>query len=419
MREIYMGMDLCRKNLQISYFREDKGEPESIYQLNNTETYQLPNVMFFSTDENKWYVGNNVSSVRFQKNGKIIEDVVGNVGSDNQVVLNGETYSYDKLLLILLKKQIEDFLSRVEEAVIKRLTVTIEVYDKAVFDVLRKLREELGLSEEEFHIMSHENAFFQYVMNQDEQIRNNSVVMFEYGTDGMYYYRIDKRYHGKSTIYNIIHEKLDNITYQMLFDNVSELDELFAQIAKKKMKETYISAVYLTGSGFHDNWIDKSKNVVCDGRRVFMGQNIYTTGACYHARFGAYEMARDQVLCAEGCIPYDIGVQIGDTDGRSRFYPIAVGGREWYNMKGKVTLFLDETNRIDMVYRNRISKDTQKDIIEIHGLPKRPPKTTKISLEVELNDNNTGAIIIRDEGFGKIYPTTNKIYRREISWQDQ
>ena len=96
MTEMYLGLDLCRKNLQISYFREDRGEPESIYQLNNTETYQLPNVMFFDTDENKWYVGNNVSTVRFQKNGKIIEDVYGNVGTDNQVVLNGETYSYDK-----------------------------------------------------------------------------------------------------------------------------------------------------------------------------------------------------------------------------------------------------------------------------------------------------------------------------------
>lgn len=48
MKEIYLGLDLCRKNIQISYFREDKQEPESIYQLNNTETYQLPNVMFYA-----------------------------------------------------------------------------------------------------------------------------------------------------------------------------------------------------------------------------------------------------------------------------------------------------------------------------------------------------------------------------------
>ncbi len=146
-----------------------------------------------------------------------------------------------------------------------------------------------------------------------------------------------------------------------------------------------------------------------------MGQNIYTKGACYHAKLGAYETDKDCTLCTEGSIPFDIGVSIGDMEGRNQFYPIAIGGREWYNMRGKVTLILDDTNRIDVVYRDKVTKEVQKEIIEIHGLPKRPPKTTKISLEVELYDEKLGAIVIRDVGFGKIYPTTNKIYRKEFS----
>ena len=147
----------------------------------------------------------------------------------------------------------------------------------------------------------------------------------------------------------------------------------------------------------------------------FMGQNIYTKGACYHAKYGAYEADKDCVFVSEASIPFDIGVSVGDVGGRNKFYPIAVGGREWYNMNGKVTLFLDDTNRVEMIYRDKISKEHVKEIIEIHGLPKRPPKTTKLSLEIELYDGKTGAIIIRDVGFGKIYPTTNKIYRKEFS----
>lgn len=418
MKEIYMGMDLCRKNMQISYYTDGMDEPESIYQLNNTETYQMPNVLFFAVDENIWYAGNNVSTVRFSKNGKLVEDVVRNVGSDNRVVVNGVSYSYDELLLILLKTQIADFLSRDEEYELKKITITIEEYDKAVYEVIGKLREELGIPQDDFYVMSHENAFFQYVMNQEEQIRSNSVAMFEYGPEGMHYYRIDKRRAGTDGIYYIKDEEIEDITYSMLFDNAEELDEKFSDIAKKKMRETYISSVFLTGGGFHDKWINKSKNILCDGRRVFMGQNIYTKGACYHAVYGAYEVNENRVLCTRDNIPYDIGVQIGDMSGRRQFCPIAVGGREWYNMKGSITLFLDDTYRIDMVYRNRITRDSQKEIIEIHGLPKRPPKTTKISLDVELYDENNGAIIIRDVGFGKIYPTTNKIYRKEISWDE-
>ena len=108
---------------------------------------------------------------------------------------------------------------------------------------------------------------------------------------------------------------------------------------------------------------------------------------------------------------------MGDPEGRSYFHPIAIGGKEWYNMHGKAILFLDDTDKIDMVYRDKVTKDMQKEVIRIKGLPHRPPKTTKISLEVELFNATMGAIVIRDEGFGSIYPTTNKIYRKEFSVQ--
>lgn len=416
MKEIYLGLDLCQKNIQLSFFREDKQEPESIYQLNNTETYQLPNVMFYSLREKKWYVGNNVSTIRFQEEGTIIEDVVGNIDSDNHVRIDGNSYTYEALLVILLKTHVEEFLARSQEYQLSGLTVTLENYHPRVYQALERLREELKLDKDSFYIMSHENAFFQYVMNQDEKLRTNSVAMFEYGQDGMEYYRIDKKHQGTRRVFYLSRQDLKKeLPYTMLFGDIEELDKYFAGIARVKMKETYISTVYLTGPGFNDKWIEESTKVLCDGRRVFMGQNIYTKGACYHAKLGAYEAGRDCILCTEGSMPFDIGVSIGDTEGRNQFYPIAIGGREWYNMKGKVILFLDDTNRIDVVYRDKVTKEIQKEIIEIHGLPKRPPKTTKLSLEVELYDEKVGAIVIRDLGFGKIYPTTNKIYRKEFS----
>lgn len=419
MKEIYLGLDLCKKNIQMSYFREDKQEPESIYQLNNTETYQLPNVMFYSFEDKKWYVGNNVSSVRFKDKGVMIEDVLGSIDSDISTVVDDNIYNPEELLMILLKTHIEEFMGRTEEYKLCGLTVTLEKYHSKVYNVLLKLQEELSLPQESFYIMSHENAFFQYVMNQDEKLRNNSVAMFEYGSDGMEYYRIDRKQQGNARIYYLSRQDMkEEMSYSMLFGDIEKLDRHFAELARAKMKETYISTVYLTGPGFNDNWIEESKKVVCDGRRVFMGQNLYTKGACYHAKFGAYETDKDCILCTEGSIPFDIGVSLGDMEGRNYFHLIALGGREWYNMKGKVTLFLDDTNRIDMVYRDKVTKEMQKEIIEIHGLPKRPPKTTKISLEVEMLDERMGAIVIRDVGFGKIYPTTNKIYRKEFTVGD-
>lgn len=416
MKDIYIGLDLCKKNIQLSYFREDKQEPESIYQLNNSETYQLPNVMFYSLEDKKWYVGNSVSMVRFKQEGVIVEDVIANVDSSNHVIVDGASYAYEILALILLKTHIEDFLARSEEYRLAGLTVALESYHPVIYRILGRLQEELGLPKEAFYVMSHENAFFQYVMHQDEKLRTNSIAMFEYGTEGMDYYRIDKRYQGKTKIFSLVHQNLrEEMSYTMLFQDVELLDKHFAELARVKMKETYISTVYLTGPGFNDKWIEEATQVLCNGRRVFMGQNIYTKGACYYAKHGAFEVGQDCIFVSEGSIPFDIGVCVGELEGRSKFQPIAIGGREWYNMNGKVTLFLDDTNRVEMIYRDKISKDMIREIIEIHGLPKRPPKTTKLSLEVEMYDEKMGAIIIRDMGFGKIYPTTNKIYRKDFS----
>lgn len=168
MKEIFLGLDLCKKNVQISYFSEDKKEPESICQLNNTETYQMPNVMLYSEKEQKWYVGNQVSQVRFEKEGTVIEDVLEKVDSSEHVTIKDQNYTYEDLLLILLTTHVEEFLERSEENELRALTIALETYHPKVYQVLCKLREKLGLSKETFYIMSHENAFFQYVMNQDE-----------------------------------------------------------------------------------------------------------------------------------------------------------------------------------------------------------------------------------------------------------
>lgn len=418
MKEIYLGLDLCKKSIQLSYYRDDKSEPQSICQQNNMETFLFPNVMFYAIEEKKWYVGNDVAGVRFTKEGTIVENVVANIESDNHIVIGASSYTYEMLLLILLKTHVQDFLSRKDDYVLSGMTVTIEEYHPIVYKVLQRFAKEMNLDKSHFSVISHETAFFQFVMNQEEKLHTNSVAMFDYSHEGMEYYRIDRKNQRNTVIYHLGYESLkEQLPYTKLFEDVEELDKDFSVIARKKMRETYVSAVYLTGPGFNDNWIRETQKVLCDGRRVFMGQNIFTKGACYHAKVGAYENGSDIILCTQGSIPFDIGVSIGDPEGRNHFHPIAIGGREWYNMRGKVTLFLDGTNRIDMVYRDKVSKEMQKEVIEINGLPHRPPKTTKISLEVELFNETMGAIVIRDEGFGNIYPTTNKIYRKEFSVQ--
>lgn len=412
--EFYIGMDLCADYTQLSYYDEDKKEPESIYQLNTKDTYLLPNVIFYSEEAECWYIGAEASKHRFKEDGILVENIVARVGNNETIVIGGKDLTYKDLFLLMLKGHIEEFLGRFEDASIKKLVITTFEYNKALYEALNCLADDLELYEEQYEITSHANSYIHYIFNQPENLRNNSVVIFDYSVDGLDFYRMDINRKTSPMIIDVVHKAYKTqMPYAMVFGDRQVLDETFSRIAKDALSETYVSAIFLTGVGFLESWLKKSTAVLCAGRRVFMGQNIYAKGACYAAYSGDAAIEPDKyTIRTEDSVLIDIGVMRGDNG--TNVIPIAYGGNEWYKMKGKISVFLDDTNRIELLYKNRITKEVNREIIEIHGLPKRPDKTTKLSLEVVMYSQSEGAVIIKDEGFGNLYPTTNKIYRKDF-----
>jgi hypothetical protein len=191
------------------------------------------------------------------------------------------------------------------------------------------------------------------------------------------------------------------------------MDATFENICEYEMKETYISAVFLTGLGFSEKWMNKSRTLLCAGRRVFAGQNIYTKGACYRAVGGEYEnFCHKNIIENEENVDFDIGISSGDE--ADEFIQITEGGHQWYNTHGKICVILDDTDTLTIRYRNIRTGEEERETVRLHGIPKRPNKTSKFSLEVEFDNPHQGAVVIKDVGFGKLFPTTNKVYRKEF-----
>lgn len=414
MQKLYLGMDVCAENTQLSYFNQQTREPESICQLNTVDTYLLPNVAFFGEETKHWYVGSEALEHRFHQKGTMLEQVMEKLETTEKMIFQETTYTYEDVLLVILKGHIMEFLNRYEDAQIERLVVTVYRYSNALFRVLHMLQDELSLYGDKFFIIGHTSAYLHFIFQQPESLRNNSVGLFDYGPEGLEFYRVDIARRTTPQIVTVEHKNYrERMQYYRLYDNKRELDQRFLEIVQEVLREAYMSAVYLTGVGFTEMWANESQNVLCNGRRVFVGQNIYTKGACYAAYIGSYVINPNKyIVNAEDMVHSDVGILMGDAT--DTFLPIARGGREWYNMRGKIYVCLDDTNRIELLYKNHYSQDAMREIIEIHGLPSRPNKTTRLSLEVEMYSGTKGAVVIRDEGFGKLYPTTNKIYRKEF-----
>ena len=74
-------------------------------------------------------------------------------------------------------------------------------------------------------------------------------------------------------------------------DKAKEVDEMFCRFIESVFDKRIVSSVFLTGEGFENNWYPKSLRVLCNGRRAFIGNNLYSKGACYTAYrklFNAY-----------------------------------------------------------------------------------------------------------------------------------
>ncbi len=410
----YIGMDLCSDFTQLSYYNDIKREPESVSQLNNKETYLMPNILFYSTDTEHWYVGGEASEARFNENGTVVDGIFENLGSDEKIMIEDREYSYQELFMMMVKLHIDSFLYRYEAAEIRKLVISVDDFNMQIFQLLSRLYKDMGIPKECIEITSHLDSGLFYIFNQPTELWNNSVALYDYSADGLNYYRIDIQKNKDPKSITVVHEdyteqmslsKYGNDTYQMDID--------FAKIGEYESKKAYISAVFLTGVGFSNKWMKKSTNVLCQGRRVFVGQNIYTKGACYRAVGGEYMSFYDDYFVeTKENVLSDIGITLGDE--KDTFVPIITGGKQWYNTHGELNVILDDTDVITIVYKNHKTGEEKRESVSISGLPKRPNKTTKLSLEVEFDSPHEGAVIIRDLGFGKLFPTTNKIYRKEF-----
>ena len=88
---------------------------------------------------------------------------------------------------------------------------------------------------------------------------------------------------------------------------------------------------------------------------------------------------------------------------------ISFGGQ----MHGLVTLDGQDEVEFSIAHLDSKKKKTVK--VPLTGFPDRPAKTTRIELNVGFKDENTIAMVIRDKGFGELFPASGAVVRQEVT----
>ena len=155
-------------------------------------------------------------------------------------------------------------------------------------------------------------------------------------------------------------------------------DEKFLELAKKMFGKRTFSSVYLVGEEFDKSWMGNSLAFLCNRRKVFMGQNLYTKGACYAAmEYARMSRVGDYLYAGPDMIEQNMGMQM-IIRGHREFYPMISAGVNWYMARAECEFVLDDTSEV-ILYSKSMEGEELSHTVRLPGLPDRPNRATAAS----------------------------------------
>lgn len=411
-----LGIDYSNEYTQISYFGENMEKPESISTIIDEQRYLIPTVVCKKKGSEDWYIGEDAIYRASLNEGFLIKNLSGGLTGGSVGIIEGKEYTYSHIFSIFLKLLIEMVKDEAKVSEISAIIFTMDEADKTIIDIIKEITLEMGYKKEDIRVISHMESFSYYVLNQQKALWNNDVVLFDFNKNNFKYYRMSVNRRILPNTISIINEDLsDLISIKMLNteEGMNLADEKFFNIIRQKVNAQIVSSVYLLGVGFTSQWYDKSISLLCNKRKVFQGQNLFSQGACYSLHNQGAPMEECLLLC-KGRTLANVSMVI-EHQGKSRNLLLSKAGENWYEAGAKIECILDDIRNIQLIISSPISKTSRNISIELEGFPYRPNKTTRIELKIIYQNDSQFTVAVKDKGFGELFKSSGKIIKQTVN----
>ena len=287
-----------------------------------------------------------------------------------------------------------------------KLVITVDRLTKENMDMFWKIAPRLGLSSEQFMVIDHKESFYYFALSQESSLWIHDVFLFEYEKNSMSYLWLKRNARTTPQVISI------NESAKQAF--MGDQDEEFLRYLQKAFENKIVSTAYLVGNGFDGEWMKSSLAYLCRGRRVFMGMNLYSKGACYAA---AARMNEDEwafIYMGENEMKFNLSLKVRDK-GELAFYNLISAGKNWFEISGECDVLLSDTTEIDFWKQLPNSREAVIESLELTDIPDRPDRTTRVHITAKPIADNKIDITIKDMGFGELYRGTNKVWHYTMS----
>lgn len=374
MKKAIIGLDLDREYSQISYYSDRTGEPETVSIVQNQDKYLIPTPQGLFRERGK------------EKDQELAEFIKTCISSLKPIPDMTDIY----------------------------LMITMREIRQPWIGWIRQACAHLGMLRENVFLQTYRESFFYYVLNQKKELWSHASALFEYNQSQITSYLMKTDRRTKPSLVRVVPGKVAEMG-SSVGKNVQEWDQKRDQKFLELIQDTFqgeiVSSTFLIGENFDKNWAVDSLQYLCRKRHVFQGRNLYTKGACY-AMCRKLHIGKNLdawLYESEDMIENNISMQM-NIRGQKSEYMLISAGVNWYEAQCRCEILIDEGEELVLYARSMRGGELNSFTIILNGLPKRPPKTTRLLMNLEFVSAVSCRVTVKDMGFGEFFPTSGLVW---------
>ncbi|MCR4830108.1 MAG: hypothetical protein K5883_01500 [Pseudobutyrivibrio sp.] len=402
----YLGIDINSRNTVLSIYKSNMEEPVTVSTVLGEENYSIPTILAKRVGMGQWFFGDEAISKSRVKEAVLVEDLFGMALRNEETVVDGTAFEARELMVIFFNKlfSIPGPMAALGE--VEKLVICVEQISLDVMELMNYVVQKLGIDSKKLSLIDRNECFYYYALSCKPELFLYNVALFDYSGTNMVSCILNRN---QSTRPQLV--TLDVVNHGDITENK---DEMFDNIIADTFGSMLFSSVYLVGDGFDGDWMKLSLARLCKGRKVFLGKNLYSKGACY----GGYikDGRRDWpfIFIGDNDLKLNLSIKILDNN-VMKFLTLIDAGESWYDAKGECEVILDGEPELEFYIQRPESREAHTEVLELSDLPKRENRTTRLRIEASPVSDVAVSIVITDLGFGEISPSSGKSWEHTIS----
>ncbi len=403
---LVIGLDLNDDYTRISCYDEEK-------------SWTIPTVICRKKQEEVWLAGEEAYACTLVGEGVIVDKLLKMVRKDGTSTIGGIRYTGRELLNLFVRKMLEYPMKEFRENEVDQLVISLQQVDAKMTDTLMYCADFLGIPREKVHVISHMESFVYYVLSQKKELWTNQVGLFDLSNQRLCYYEMKVQRGLRRNMVQADSENMEEAFNLDILDSPSGsrlADRILCSCGERLLSKKLFSSIFLTGKGFdRTDWAGEFMKLVCHRKKVFAEPVLFARGAAYKgADCRQSATSYPYIFICEGRLKTEVSMRVvrGQKEGS---LVLASYGDNWYESKSTMDFILDDQNEIEFTITPLDSKKKKLVRIPLTGFPKRPPRTTRIQMSLAFLDERTMVTVIRDKGFGELFPASDAVIKQEVT----